>query len=640
MTKNLTNTRIGIYLCDCNGKVSTKVDLKQVKITIQSQASFEYIRASDVACGADERDKIVAEIDKYSLNRLLVAACQDPFIVRQFLSIADERGISRYSVEFLDLSTVDSTESAVAAVNVALGKMHLRDEIGCEELTVTPDVLVIGAGSEADAAVRAIARFQPVVQVDSVRTRVVGLDGFPGSFTVRLLENGQAVKREFGAIVLALGAVPSYDKGKYGGLEPGGSILTLSRFQDAGGDSAGKKISFVLGKADADSLLSSAAVLKAALDLKEKGASEVDVFYEEMKVCADSLEQEYEKARKKGVNFLKYVGDIQIQGTSAGAAIQYNDPFLSNTVNVSADYVVLAEDYVPAAATGELAEILDIRTGPGGWFQKNNVHFLPIRSNRAGIFFVGSCHGPIHGTDLHNEIEAVLAEVSLFARGRVTVPSLQPRVDAVKCAVCLTCYRCCPHHAIEIVHGDEYDNMYYSAARMHPLACQRCGICAGECPGKAIQLPLYTDQEIISEIRQPAKIVAYACENSGFLAAEFAKTLNPGLQKDLQIVEVPCSGKIDTIYLLKALENGAEGVMLCVCHKENCKYVWGNNRAEQRKERAQKLLDQIGFGERIDFVHVAANQGNQFNTAVQAMAEKIRQSGTNPGEGGKVNDRC
>jgi len=226
----------------------------------------------------------------------------------------------------------------------------------------------------------------------------------------------------------------------------------------------------------------------------------------------------------------------------------------------------------------------------------------------------------------------VLAEVSAFAKGKVSVPSLQPKVDAEKCAVCLTCYRCCPHHAIEIVHGEEYNNMYYSAARMNPLACQRCGVCAAECPGKAIQLPLYSDQEILFEVKQPARIVAYACENSGFLASEFAKTLDPELQKDLQIVEVPCSGKIDIIYLLKALENGADGVMLCVCHKENCKFVWGNDRAEQRKERTQKILNQIGLGERIDFVHVAANQGNQFNTAVKAMAEKIRQSGTNPGK--------
>ena len=632
MTKQITNIRIGIYLCDCDGKVSKKVDLNSVKVAIQSKAEFEYIRAVEVACTKAERELIVAEIDKYSLNRLLVAGCSDPFIVRQFLQLADDKGINRYNVEFVDLSAAESVGAAVSAVDTALNRLHLRAEVGYEELAVIPDVLVIGAGSEAAAAAKAIAKNQPVVQIDNVGTRVIGLDGFPGAFTVRLLENGQTVKKDFGAIVLALGAVPQYDKSKYGGGELGADVLSLSQFINAGKDYAGKKVGFALGKADEDSLLSFAAVLKAALDLKEKGASEVSIIYEDMKICADGLEQEYERARKKGVNFLKYTGEFQITRFASGIAFMYREPFLADPAKIVADYIVLAEDFVPAAGTLELAEIFDIRTGPGGFFQKDNVHFLPIRSNRAGIFFVGSCHGPIHGTDLYNEIEAVLAEVSAFAKGKVSVPSLQPKVEAEKCAVCLTCYRCCPHHAIEIVHGEEYNNMYFSAARMNPLACQRCGVCAAECPGKAIQLPLYSDQEILFEVQQPARIVAYACENSGFLASEFAKTLDPELQKDLQIVEVPCSGKIDIIYLLKALENGADGVMLCVCHKENCKFVWGNDRAEQRKVRAQQILNQVGLGERIDFVHVAANQGNQFNTAVKAMAEKIRQSGTNPGK--------
>ena len=631
MTKQITNIRIGIYLCDCDGKVSKKVDLNKVKAIIQGKEEFEYIRAVEVACTKDEQAQIVAEIDKYSLNRLLVAGCSDPFIMRKFLQLADDKGINRYNVEFVDLSVAETVEAAASAVNIALTKLHLRAEIGCEELAVTPDVLVIGAGSEAAAAARAIAKSQPVVQIDNVGTRVIGLDGFPGAFKVRLLENGQTVTKDFGAIVLALGAVPQYDKSKYGGVELGADVLSLSQFINAGKDYAGKKVSFALGKADEDSLLSFAAVLKAVLKLKEKSASEVSILYEDMKVCADGLEQDYELARKKGVNFLKYNGEFQILRFPSGIAFKYREPFL-------ADPEARLRLHRPGgglrACGGNPGVGGDFRyqDGSGGFFQKDNVHFLPIRSNRGGIFFVGSCHGPIHGTDLYNEIEAVLAEVSAFAKGKVSVPSLQPKVEAEKCAVCLTCYRCCPHHAIEIVHGAEYNNMYNSAARMNPLACQRCGVCAAECPGKAIQLPLYSDQEILYEVKKPARIVAYACENSGFLASEFAKTLDPELQKDLQIVEVPCSGKIDVIYLLKALENGADGVMLCVCHKENCKFVWGNNRAEQRKERAQQILNQVGLGERIDFVRVAANQGNQFNTAVKAMAEKIRQSGTNPGK--------
>ena len=122
MTKQITNIRIGIYLCDCDGKVSKKVDLQKAKTDIQSQADFDYIRATDVACGKVEKEKIAAEIDKYSLNRLVIAACIDPFIMRQFLQLADEKGISRYNVEFVDLGVVDSPEAAVAAVNNAAGQ--------------------------------------------------------------------------------------------------------------------------------------------------------------------------------------------------------------------------------------------------------------------------------------------------------------------------------------------------------------------------------------------------------------------------------------------------------------------------------------------------------------------------------------
>jgi len=211
--------------------------------------------------------------------------------------------------------------------------------------------------------------------------------------------------------------------------------------------------------------------------------------------------------------------------------------------------------------------------------------------------------------------------------------ALQPQVTAEKCAVCLTCYRTCPHHAIEIVHDESFNNMYHSAARMHPLACRRCGICAAECPGKAIQLPLYTDQEILQQISRPPKLVAYACENSGALAADMAKSLDPNLQIDLQIVPVPCSGKIDALYLLKALEQGADGVLLLVCHKENCKFVWGNERADQRMEQVRRRLREAGLEEdRVEIVYLAANQGNQFIASVQSMAARINQLGSNPGK--------
>ena len=66
-------------------------------------------------------------------------------------------------------------------------------------------------------------------------------------------------------------------------------------------------------------------------------------------------------------------------------------------------------------------------------------------------------------------------------------------VDPDKCALCLTCIRSCPHHAIEVDHEKQ-------TAKVIDIACQGCGICAGECPAKAIQLKGYTDDEIWAQL--------------------------------------------------------------------------------------------------------------------------------------------
>ncbi len=531
--------------------------------------------------------------------------------------------------------------------------MQDRGAVVYEELDVLPEVLVIGCGTEGAAVALAVSESQPVTVVDnntfrdgisliegknniSVKSdvKVVGLEGFPGKFTVRFLDNGKHTKESFGAIVVALDAQPSFEPAKYSGTELGGRVLSLSQFKDEKQDYAGKKITFILGQADLDSLLSFREVLSLAISLQEKGAA-VSIMYDDMKVNADQLEQNYELARTLGVNFLKFNGDFEISATDVAVTVTYKEPFLPHIgqVGIVSDYLVLAEDYIPDQSTKDLATALDVRTGPGGFFQEDNVHFLPVKSNREGIFFVGTCHGPIHGIDMGTEIEAVRTEVGRFASGKIRVPSLQPQVTVEQCAVCLTCYRCCPHHAIEIVHDESYNNMYHSAARMNPLACRRCGICAAECPGKAIQLPLYTDQEILDVVAKPPKIVAYACENSGTLAAEHALKLDPDLQADLQIVPVPCSGKIDALYLMKAFEQGADGVMLFVCHNENCKYVWGNERAAKRKEQIQRRFAEVGLdGDRIEIVFLAANQGKQFNDSVSLMIDRINQLGSYPGK--------
>jgi F420-non-reducing hydrogenase iron-sulfur subunit len=62
----------------------------------------------------------------------------------------------------------------------------------------------------------------------------------------------------------------------------------------------------------------------------------------------------------------------------------------------------------------------------------------------------------------------------------------------------------------------------------------------------------------------------------------------------LQTISLPCSGKLDIPYLMKAFEAGADGVAIVTCKKGECRHFEGNLRARKRAEGVEALLEEIG----------------------------------------------
>ncbi len=128
------------------------------------------------------------------------------------------------------------------------------------------------------------------------------------------------------------------------------------------------------------------------------------------------------------------------------------------------------------------------------------------------------------------------------------------------------------------------------------------------------------------------KIVVFTCENSGWLALKHASALGLLIPERVEFIKLPCSGKVDLLYLLKALEK-VDGTLVIACQKENCKFLKGNLRAEQRVNRAGKLLKEIGLEEeRVRIVYLAANMEHKFAETVQNFYDKIRELGPNRGK--------
>ena len=94
---------------------------------------------------------------------------------------------------------------------------------------------------------------------------------------------------------------------------------------------------------------------------------------------------------------------------------------------------------------------------------------------------------------------------------------------------------------------------------------------------------------------------------------------------------LPCTGRIDESLLLKAFENGADGVMVIGCLEGDCHYINGNIRARARVDRVYQILDKITIGpDRIRMYNLSAGEGERFAAFANEFVEKVRELGPSP----------
>jgi coenzyme F420-reducing hydrogenase delta subunit len=127
------------------------------------------------------------------------------------------------------------------------------------------------------------------------------------------------------------------------------------------------------------------------------------------------------------------------------------------------------------------------------------------------------------------------------------------------------------------------------------------------------------------------EITVFTCIYCGYMSADTAGTLRLQYPPNVKLVRLPCTGKTDVGYILKAFEEGADGVYVVGCPMGNCHHVRGNERAKARVDRAKCLLDEIGLGgERLEIFFVSGGMGATFAHYAEEMTERIRSLGPNP----------
>lgn len=130
-----------------------------------------------------------------------------------------------------------------------------------------------------------------------------------------------------------------------------------------------------------------------------------------------------------------------------------------------------------------------------------------------------------------------------------------------------------------------------------------------------------------SSLEEPV-VVAFCCMYCAYAAADAAGSMRLTYPANVHIVLVPCSGRVDDLFILKAFESGADGVYVAGCEEGSCHFVSGNLRAKKRVAALKKLLSEIGIEpERLDMFHISASQGGLFAKVAREMTERIKSLG-------------
>ncbi len=127
------------------------------------------------------------------------------------------------------------------------------------------------------------------------------------------------------------------------------------------------------------------------------------------------------------------------------------------------------------------------------------------------------------------------------------------------------------------------------------------------------------------------RVIIFACNWCSYSGADLAGTSRYQYSPNVRIIRVMCSGRVDPSLILKALRNGADGVMVTGCHPADCHYISGNQKAEVRVSFLKRFLPHVGIDpRRLSLEWISGSEGELFARIATTFTEEIRELGPNP----------
>jgi coenzyme F420-reducing hydrogenase delta subunit/Pyruvate/2-oxoacid:ferredoxin oxidoreductase delta subunit len=454
---------------------------------------------------------------------------------------------------------------------------------------------------------------------------VLRIEGHFGQFHIWVREQEGGVTLHEAGVVLITRANASPDMRVDDGSLPGKNALSIDELEAMASSDEGNGVPDSLGiwldpeEGLPDRVMAQRA-LRALHRLKANGKPDCFVLARHVPLWGLEGQSLYDDLREKGVRFLRPGADKPSLRVADGKVeLEVHDQTLSDQpVIVRMERLLIVGQPSASAGSEEIAARVGDPMDGEGFLQKDNVHLYPSHSFRKGIYYVGPCKGEQAEEELAEEVGAILPEVlSPIGSGQIEV-SEGIRIDSGHCVSCITCYRVCPHQALDISQGP-------TPVPVDP-ACQGCGLCATLCPGNAIELVKRPKEQVLGELD---KVGLGATDGS--LTVVFCCSRS-GLDSDrTSVIEVPCACSVSEEMLLTAFLKGAERVLVVGCHPDNCVSQRGSAVGKKRAQRVARYLAASGKDPEdcIRFVAAAPNERHRLSH----ILARLDQEPSGPSEG-------
>jgi heterodisulfide reductase subunit A len=550
--------RIGVFVCDCGLNIGGVVNVEEIAASVADLPEVVVSETIGHGCSRESLEHIQAQIRLKNLNRVVVGACSPRTHEGLFQETVRKAGLNKYLVEIANLRDqdtwvhpdrpVDAAAKAKELMRMAVASVRLARPLADQTLPMNKDVLVVGGGIAgmtaalrlADAGYKVylversrelggvakqirrtlegedmVAYVADLVKKTEAHDRiqvwkqamVVDHSGLAGMFRTGLQVGPQMFYREVrhGITILATGALPNrpneYLLGRHKAVR---TQLDLEGFLEDHPEEVQnwQKIAMIqcVGSRVPDnpncSRVCCPAAVKNALKLKELNPeAQVLVLYRDMRTPGFE-EDYYRRAREQGVVFVPYkLEDMpRVEPEGGKVSVSFSDPILAQKAQVSADCLALSTGMVADEESSEdLGTIFRLPRTEDGYFLEDHVKLRPIDLPIPGFFVAGTAHAPKTVRETLAQAQAAAGRAQTFlARDSINLGALVAQVNGELCAACLICVRACPF-GVPFINEDGF-------SEIDPAKCHGCGVCASECPAKAIQLMQYEDDHILAKL--------------------------------------------------------------------------------------------------------------------------------------------